>query len=109
MGSSPSFNGADHETRGVKTVGHANIRDGHTHARHLTNQSESDGIKHGGDCFNDPDWPGKQGGVKHAGLSLTDWPITRTANRSDSRKAASAMIAKIPFELSSYIARVFKP
>lgn len=29
-------------------------------------------------------------------------------SRSDSRKAASAQIAKIPFRLSSYIARVFK-
>jgi hypothetical protein len=43
----------------------ANIRDGHSHTRHLTN--------------------------------------------SDSRKAASAQIAKIPFPLAQHIARVFKP
>lgn len=33
----------------------------------------------------------------------------RFSSRSDSRKAASAQIAKIPFALSSYIARAFKP
>ena len=32
----------------TKTVGHANIRDGHTHTRHLTNQRESDHIKQPG-------------------------------------------------------------
>ena len=30
-------------------------------------------------------------------------------SHSDSRKAASAMIAKIPFELASYVARYYKP
>lgn len=33
----------------------------------------------------------------------------RFNSKSDSRKAASAQIAKIPFALSSYIARAFKP
>jgi len=33
----------------------------------------------------------------------------RSSSRSNSRKAASAMIAKIPFALASYIARAYKP
>lgn len=139
LGSSPSFNGGEHETRGVatkndggswfnqahntesgrgqnpvmglKTVGHVNKRDGFDHTRHLTNQRESDGVKHGGDCFNDPDWPGKQGGVKQhlSGPEWFDKGAAAVSSKSDSRKAASAMIAEIPFDLAQYIARVFKP
>ena len=37
------------------------------------------------------------------------WKGPRTSSRSNSRKAASAMIAKIPFPLAQHIARVFKP
>ena len=37
------------------------------------------------------------------------WKAPRTSSRSDSRKAASAMIAKIPFPLAQHIARSFKP
>lgn len=37
-----------------------------------------------------------------------DGGLTKFGSRSDSRKAASAQIAKIPFELSRYIARHFK-
>jgi hypothetical protein len=59
--------------------------------RHLTNQRESDAIKQHG---SGPEW--------------FDNGICKHSSRSDSRKAASALIAKIPFELSSYIARVFK-
>jgi hypothetical protein len=52
----------------------------------------------------------------HAGIKLGgDWfnasqpSISRTtSSKSDSRKAASAMIAKIPLPLSSHIGRVFK-
>lgn len=36
-------------------------------------------------------------------------PMRRGNSKSEGRKAASAQIAKIPFELSSYIARVFRP
>lgn len=51
-----------------------------------------------------------QDGVKHGG----EWhdpgcPMRRYSSKSPSRKAASVRIAKIPFELSSYIARVFRP
>jgi hypothetical protein len=49
----------EHVAAGIKTVGHANIRDGHTHTRHLTNQRESDGLKRPGQTiskgFNN--WP----------------------------------------------------
>lgn len=64
----------------------------------------------GGDCFNDPSWAGKQGGVKQHG-SGPEWfdnGICKHSSRSDSRKAASALIAKIPFELASHIARCFQ-
>ncbi len=81
---SPSFHGAAHETSvqaalAVKTVGHVNKRDGHAHTRLLTNQRESDAVKQTGSSSN------------------------------TSRKAASAMIAKIPFALSQHIAQVYKP
>lgn len=99
---SPSFHGADHEPSVaaalvLKTTGHANIRDGHSHTRHLTNQSESDSLKEHGT---------KQEG---SGPEWFDTGIAKHSSRSDSRKAASAQIAKIPFPLSSYIARCFRP
>jgi hypothetical protein len=50
------------------------------------------GIKVGGDWFSDPKSPSRTSGSK-----------------SNARKAASAMIAKIPFPLSQHIARVFRP
>ena len=52
------------------------------------------------------DWFGTYQEMKEAG---TISPTRTTGNHTNSRKAASALIAKIPFELSSYIARVFKP
>ena len=97
---SPSFHGADHESSvvhalGLKTVGHVNQRDGFSHTRHLTNQRESDGVKQPGHSgrawFADPDVAG------------------HFSSKSNSRKAASAMIAKIPFTLAQHVARVFKP
>ena len=36
-------------------------------------------------------------------------PFYNSSSKSNSRKAASAMIAKIPFPLAQYIAKVFKP
>ena len=105
---------------GLKTVGHANIRDGHTHTRHLTNQAESDGVKvPGNDTFKktgqpcgkltDPKYPSsgtKQGGEWwHDPESIT----RRTSSKSSARKAASAQIAKIPFDLAQWIARCFLP
>jgi hypothetical protein len=57
----------------------------------LTNQAEHDAVKVGGDWFRDP--------ACHSSH----------ASRSNARKAASAMIAKIPLPLSTWIARVYKP
>lgn len=95
---SPSFHGADHEPRvreamALKTTGHANKRDGHTHTRHLTNQSESDGLKFGGGWWHDS----------------TNNLIQKASSRSTARKAASAQIAKIPLALSTWIARCYTP
>ena len=50
-----------------------------------------DGLKIGGDWFRDPACHSKHG------------------SRSNTRKAASAMIAKIPFELARHIAAVYHP
>ncbi|MGH7490200.1 MAG: hypothetical protein ACREMY_32025, partial [bacterium] len=63
-----------------KTTAHLNIRGGHGHTRHLTNQREHQRT---------PEMV-----RQHIGVS---------------RKAASAQIAKIPFPLAQHIARVFKP
>ena len=86
------FKIADSKHRGAKTVGHVNKRDGHNHARHLTNQRESDAVKQHG---SGPVW--------------FDNGIATLSSKSLTRKAASAMIAKIPFPLAVHIARCFYP
>lgn len=73
----------------VKTVGHANRRDGHSHTRHLTNQAEHDAVK----------------GFK----DFHDSPMCHFGSKSSARKAASARIAKIPSRLSRWIARYYFP
>lgn len=60
-------------------------------ADHWTNPKEN-GTKQGGDWWNDPE-------------SMT----VRTAGGSPARKAASAMIARIPFPLAQWIARAWYP
>jgi hypothetical protein len=71
------------------------------------------GTKHGGDCFSDPAWPGKQGGAKQGGdwfnSSCTTSISRTTSSRSPARKRASAEIAKIPLTLSSWLAKCFYP
>ncbi len=96
---SPSWHGAEHEPSvmraiGIKTTGHVNQRNGHDHTRHLTNQAESDGVKVGGNGF-----------IENG----SEWMIARGGPKSNSRKAASAAIAKIPFALASWVARVYYP
>jgi hypothetical protein len=44
-----------------------------------------------------------------SGAVWFDSGFTRFPSRSVRRKAASALIARIPFELASYVARVYKP
>jgi hypothetical protein len=58
------------------------------------NQRESDGVKEGGDWWN---------------AECRKTGMARFGSKSNSRKAASAMIAKIPLCLALYIARVFNP
>ena len=83
---------------------------------------EAAGLKHGGDWFNDPSSPSKQGGQVRkrvavaegrkgagAGAEWFDGNLCVKSSNSPARKAASAKIAKIPFRLSSHIARVFHP
>ena len=55
-------------------------------------RQQNEGLKQGGDWFG----PGENCSISR-----------RTGSKSDSRKAASAMIAKIPFPLASHIARCF--
>lgn len=121
---SPSFHGAAHESSvqrykaltGQKAEGHVNIRDGFSHTRHLTNQAESDAVKGGGDWFSDPTNPFRyfkpetEGIKQHgSGEAWFDIGIAARSSQSSARKAASAMIAEIPFELACHVARAFKP
>jgi hypothetical protein len=76
---------------GTKTVGHVNKRDGYGHTRHLTNQAESDGVKHAA-----------------SGAVWFDTGPASHGSKSTARKAASAKIAKIPFTLAQHIARVYR-
>ena len=87
---------------GQKTLGHVNKRDGHSHTRHLTNQAESDAVR------NSPELPD---GSKIGGDWFSDPNSTcrKHGSRSNARKAASAMIAKIPPALSQYVGRVHLP
>ena len=65
----------------------------HRIAGHWTNPAEHEGVKQGGDWFNETG-PGE---------------LRSFGPKSPQRKAASAMIAKIPLALSSHIARTWKP
>ena len=85
------------------------------HAWKSQGMNWSDRTKHGQD-FTRP--AGEQAimkeGVKQRGSGREwfagDGKISRmTSSNSNARKAASAMIAKIPFVLSSYIAKVYHP
>ena len=94
---------------------------------------EKEGLKHGGDWFRDPTCPTcptcptRQGGQLRppsrvsknapaegrkgagAGAEWFDQNTSSLPSNSPRRKAASAMIAKIPLPLSSHIARIFYP
>lgn len=108
----------------TKTVGHANIRDGHTHTRNLTNQRESDAVKLGpspGRRWEDrpPSIAAHREGTKQPGISGPRengrgdrWfqdGAAQHGSKSNQRKAASARIAKIPLPLAQWIARTYKP
>jgi C-5 cytosine-specific DNA methylase len=74
-----------------KVPGHLNQRNGYDHTRHLTNPAEH-GIKHRG-----------------SGDVWFDTGPAALPPSSPRRKAASAMIAKIPLVLASHIARIYHP
>lgn len=86
--------GKSFQSAAVKVSGHLNIRDGHTHTRHLTNPREHAGIKNGNDWF---------GAGVDASLQR------KHGSKSSGRKAASAMIAKIPLPLAKHIGRTYWP
>jgi hypothetical protein len=75
----------------VKVSGHLNKRNGHRSTSHLTNPAEH--IKQGGDWFS-----AGSGGISR-----------NTGSGSTKRKAASAMIAKIPLPLARHIAATYYP
>lgn len=82
-----------HELAGQKVPVYSDPRRNGGRGVHLTNPAEnSEGLKIGGDWFSDP-----------------KSTCRRHGSRSNARRAASAQIAKIPFELASHIARVYKP
>ena len=112
----------------IKVLDHLNIRDGHSHTRHLTNPAEH--LKMGwdnsvrGKLRRDDGVTAAQRyreGVKFSQSGdewfdgkprdkmLGDRGPAAFGSKSNSRKAASAMIAKIPFPLAQYIARAFRP
>jgi hypothetical protein len=115
----------------VKTSGHINKRNGHSHKRHLTNQREHTGIKSPGTKLSEVGFNVRNAQIfrehkriEEAGVKMQspghykkpssgpDWfdggPAAH-GSKSDSRKASSAQIAKIPFPLAQHIARTFKP
>jgi C-5 cytosine-specific DNA methylase len=93
-----------HGPDGFKTRGHLNIRDGHSHTRHLTNPSEHDGdgvkFSQSGDAWFDGKPRDKMLG--HNGPAAY-------GSKSSARKAASAHIANIPLPLARHIARAWFP
>jgi site-specific DNA-cytosine methylase len=125
LGSSPSFNGAEHETRGVATKNDGGSWFNQAHNTESVGNNPVNGIKQGGsgDAWFDGvlderrreatagtkaggDWFGSYAEQKAAG---TISPGRLYGKNSNSRKAASAMIAEIPLELARYVARCFKP
>ena len=52
---------------------------------------------------------GRKGAGAGAGAEWFDQNLCKLSSKSPARKAASAKIAKIPFALSSHIARVYRP
>ena len=69
----------------------------------------------GWDWFSDPSNPFRyfkpEEGIKQHGSGETwfDIGIAARGSQTSARKAASAMIAEIPFDLAQWIARCFKP
>jgi hypothetical protein len=86
------------EATATKTVGHLNKLDGHGHTRHLTNQAEH--VKVSGD------WFGDYAAMKANG---TISPGRMHGKGSPARRAASALIARIPFPLAKFVGECYYP
>lgn len=115
---------APFQTAATKTVGYPNIRNGHSHTRHFTNPAEHGRKVPGLDwsAYGQPGYKSRgfnvtaaqryRAGIKDfcpTGQPLGKNVLARFGSKSDSRKAASAEIAKIPFPLSLFIAQYYKP
>jgi hypothetical protein len=85
------FDGSGKSFQTASVNGVNDPQDNPPHTPHMTNPNEH-GIKNGGDWFSDPASPSRTSGSK-----------------SSKRKAASAMIAKIPLPLSRHIAATWRP
>ena len=85
-------------TKGFKTLGHTNKRDGHSHTRHLTNPSE---------VVMEID---EHAGTKGYAARLGESTVSRKyGSKPKQRKMSSALIARIPSVLSQHIAQVYYP
>lgn len=95
-GSGKSFQSesVNRHVEGLKAPGGAHLRSGAPHTARLTNPAE-----------------GRKGAGAGAGAGAEwfDQNLCSLPSKSPRRKAASAKIAKIPFALSSWIARTYKP
>jgi len=116
LGSSPSFNGADHESRGRKGPGGDWFKDGRQ-----GQDACAEGIKQrgsGAEWFDDvlnERRKAATAGLKSSGpwmgvpyVERGDGPWKRSS-RGNSRKEASAIIAEIPFDLAYWTAQCFLP
>lgn len=90
---------------GLKQAKRLYLRDGHSRTRHLTNPAEHSGTDLIGVKLQSPGHYSKP----DSGLDWFDRGAALYASNSLKRKAASAMLAKIPFPLAQHIARCFKP
>jgi len=103
--------GTPAEQDGQKIVGYSDPRRNGGKGAHLTCQRENDARRavavDGTKAVTSHAWFNDH---KLAGVAVTDEQrLSRTGSNSPARKAASAQIAKIPLELSSYIARHYRP
>ena len=99
---SPSWHGAEHE----KSVDRAmKIESGHKRPGQSMFAGFNNWPKYGDGAYVLPDGT-KVGG---SGAAWFDSGPAALSSRSQTRKAASAQIARIPFPLSSYIARAYYP
>jgi hypothetical protein len=89
---------------GLKQAKRLYLRDGHSHTRHLANPAEHLAIDGAGIKLASPGHFTKPG----SGLDWFDRGAALFGSDSMKRKAASAMLAKIPFPLARHIAQVFK-